>query len=367
MIEKNKHFSSNMMYTVFALLFTLLSLLIFKSFLSGMIWSSIMTLSIWPLIVKLQEINCKIDQKYGQRIPFVSHNISDNALIYSLLFALLFILPVVYALMQINGFIDFIRITIQNNLLNTNFLPPDILHQFPYGEKLISLWKENISNSQALKDNIKMLVNKLPNQEIFIFLSSAWSQVIQGFMTLIVMIVSFYFFVKNGHIIQDNYQTVVKKIFGEKLVPHMNKGVEALQGTINGVILIGMIEGILLSIPLIIGGLHSAVIVALIAGILGVIPLVMPVLMIPFLMHLYSQGHEVVAILGAINLLFVWIFFENIIKPKVIGKKVKIHSLLILISMIGGMQLLGPLGLFIGPAIVSMSIGMIEDFIFKVE
>ena len=49
-----------------------------------------------------------------------------------------------------------------------------------------------------------------------------------------------------------------------------------------------------------------------------------------------------------------------------ISKKVKVNSLVILMSMIGGMQLLGPVGLFTGPAIISMSFGFLKDF-FKVK
>ena len=37
--------------------------------------------------------------------------------------------------------------------------------------------------------------------------------------------------------------------------------------------------------------------------------------------------------------------------------------MIILISMIGGMQFLGPVGLFLGPSIISMAIGMIRDIV----
>ena len=74
-------------------------------------------------------------------------------------------------------------------------------------------------------------------------------------------------------------------------------------------------------------------------------------------------GNTVWAIIGAADLLIVWFLFENIVKPKMISKKVKINSVIILISMIGGMQLMGPVGLFLGPSIVSMAIGMIRDFL----
>jgi predicted PurR-regulated permease PerM len=89
----------------------------------------------------------------------------------------------------------------------------------------------------------------------------------------------------------------------------------------------------------------------------------MPILIIPFLTYMFFTGYTFLAFLGLIDLLIVWFLFENIIKPQVISKTVKINTFIILISMIGGIQTLGFVGLFLGPAIVSMAIGMIKTFL----
>jgi predicted PurR-regulated permease PerM len=57
----------------------------------------------------------------------------------------------------------------------------------------------------------------------------------------------------------------------------------------------------------------------------------------------------------------VWVVFENVVKPGLISNAVKVNPYLVLLGLIGGLQLLGPVGLFIGPAIVSMSVAMAKD------
>ena len=44
---------------------------------------------------------------------------------------------------------------------------------------------------------------------------------------------------------------------------------------------------------------------------------------------------------------------DNLFKPKLVGKQVKIHPLLVFFSIIGGLNLFGILGIIYGPLIVT--------------
>ena len=46
---------------------------------------------------------------------------------------------------------------------------------------------------------------------------------------------------------------------------------------------------------------------------------------------------------------------EHILKPKLLGKKAKIHPLLILLGTVGGVFFFGPIGIIIGPIILSLT------------
>jgi predicted PurR-regulated permease PerM len=175
------------------------------------------------------------------------------------------------------------------------------------------------------------------------------------------MLVSLYFMLKNGKYIKAHYKRTVRHWFSEKGIDVLNKGVAALRGTINGVILVGLVEGVLLAVPLVLAGVKSGLLLGLTAGLLGIIPLVMPAIILPIIFYLYFSGDVIYAVVMAVDLLLVWIVFENVVKPGLIGNAVKVSPYLVLLGLIGGLQLFGPVGLFIGPAIVSMSVAMSKD------
>jgi len=51
---------------------------------------------------------------------------------------------------------------------------------------------------------------------------------------------------------------------------------------------------------------------------------------------------------------FVISTIDNILKPKIIGERARIHPLIILFGIVGGIQLLGIPGLLIGPMILTV-------------
>lgn len=57
--------------------------------------------------------------------------------------------------------------------------------------------------------------------------------------------------------------------------------------------------------------------------------------------------------------LLIWAVFlvgmvDNLLSPIVVGSKIKIPAFLILFSVLGGISLLGPVGILIGPLAVSL-------------
>jgi predicted PurR-regulated permease PerM len=61
---------------------------------------------------------------------------------------------------------------------------------------------------------------------------------------------------------------------------------------------------------------------------------------------------------------------DNVIRPWVVGGKVELHPLVLVFSILGGVQVFGFLGLFLGPVSASVLwvlLGMIRDELRSVE
>ena len=331
-------------YLAFAVAFMLLTGWMLKAFVPGIIWGAVFAISLWPLF-----------ERVAQRL---NSNTSNPALLFSLTFAIVFVLPLAYVVYDIaDAYQTGSTFLVKND---EGIVPvPAFVEHLPYSAKLKELWSDNIGHSEGPID----LINRLSNNQLKNWLSAAAFQLSSGIVTALCMLVSLYFMLKDGKYIKSHYQRTVRHWFSDKGIDVVNKGVAALRGTINGVVLVGLVEGVLLAIPLVLAGVSSGFLIGLAAGLFGIIPLVMPAIILPVVFYLYFSGDVVYALVMAVDLLLVWIVFENIVKPGLIGNAVKVSPYLVLLGLIGGLQLFGPVGLFIGPAIVSMSIAMAKDIL----
>jgi predicted PurR-regulated permease PerM len=51
---------------------------------------------------------------------------------------------------------------------------------------------------------------------------------------------------------------------------------------------------------------------------------------------------------------------DNVLSPRLVGRRARLHELLIFFSVLGGLQVFGVLGLVLGPVVVAMTLALIE-------
>ena len=56
---------------------------------------------------------------------------------------------------------------------------------------------------------------------------------------------------------------------------------------------------------------------------------------------------------------------DNVLKPKLIGEKAKVHPVLILIGVLGGLKAFGLIGIILGPLILALLVTFLQ--IFEIE
>ena len=66
----------------------------------------------------------------------------------------------------------------------------------------------------------------------------------------------------------------------------------------------------------------------------------------------------IIAIFGIVVLSAI----ENLLKPKIIGDKAKLHPALVFIGVIGGLSLFGFIGFFLGPIILAVLFTLIKIY-----
>lgn len=129
-----------------------------------------------------------------------------------------------------------------------------------------------------------------------------------------------------------------------------------------GQIVTGAIQGLIVSVGLFLFGVSNALLLSLLAVAAGIMPIIgTTIVWLPVVIYLLIAGNNVpafgVAVFGIIAT-----GIDNFIRPALVSKRTRMHPLLILIGMIGGLFLFGVLGFILGPLIIAYVLIVIEIY-----
>lgn len=179
------------------------------------------------------------------------------------------------------------------------------------------------------------------------------------FLFFIALIASFFFF-RDGKIFTA-YLMQLSPLPDENDTLILRRLATAVRSVALGSISIAMLQGALTSIGLTIFGFDRAILLGCIAAFGVLIPGVgTTIVFVPSVIYLIYTGQHVLAIgLGIWGALAVGLI-DNLLGPYVMSRGNEIHPFLLLMSVLGGIMLLGPVGFILGPVILSLFLVFLE-------
>ncbi len=205
-------------------------------------------------------------------------------------------------------------------------------------------------------------------QQAGVWVLGSGASVLANFATLIVqslitLVVVFFFFRDGRGWIQQAEETIplppglAKKLFSNIA--------DTIVANVYGIVSVGAAQGVLTGIALAIVGLQSALLLGLCAAFASIVPVAGAALVwVPAGLYLIFTGAIWKAIFVLVWGVAVVSTSDNIIRPWVVGGRVELHPLVLVFSILGGVQAFGFLGLFLGPVSASVLwvlLGMIRD------
>jgi predicted PurR-regulated permease PerM len=141
-----------------------------------------------------------------------------------------------------------------------------------------------------------------------------------------------------------------------------NSSKDITLSVIYGQFLVGTLQGILVGIGFFIFGVKNALFLTILAILAGIFPLIgTTIVWIPVIIFLFLAGNNFSAF-GVAFFGIVAAFIDNIIRPVLVSKRARVHPLLVLIGMIGGLFLFGILGFILGPLIIAYVLIILEIY-----
>ncbi|MBW1864713.1 MAG: AI-2E family transporter [Deltaproteobacteria bacterium] len=116
----------------------------------------------------------------------------------------------------------------------------------------------------------------------------------------------------------------------------------------------GLIQGLAGGIVFSIFGLPSPFLWGVIMGLLAFLPIIgIGIVFIPAAMYLFLKGRIASGIFFIVFYVVLSGGVEYFFKPKLVGQRVKMHTLLVFLAIIGGLKLFGVLGIIYGPLVIT--------------
>lgn len=142
----------------------------------------------------------------------------------------------------------------------------------------------------------------------------------------------------------------------------------SINSVIRGNLLIGLIQGTLVATGFAIFGVPNPILWGTVGAIAALIPAIgTAVVLIPGIAFLLFTGHDGAAIgLLAWGLCAVGLI-DNVLGPKLLSHKTKLHPLVVLISVLGGIGFFGPVGFIVGPLAVSFFFALLDIYFTSIK
>lgn len=194
-------------------------------------------------------------------------------------------------------------------------------------------------------------------------LSSAFSGVLGLMLRLFIFLMALFYFLVEG--------TKIRKAV-IRLSPLLDKDDEnifsSLERTINsvvkGTLIVAVVQGMMASLGYTLFGVPNPLLWGVTTSIAALVPGVGTSLVIfPCIVYLFITGHLFQAAgllvwgLTAVGLI------DNFLGPRLMGSGAQLHPLAILISVLGGISLMGPAGIFLGPLLLSLLLALFNVYL----
>ncbi len=315
--------------------FIILVFFIFRPFLNPLIMAAVFAVMFEPIYLKLTK--------------WTKGHSSISALLVTIISIIVVIIP-----------ISFLAKTILKETTD--------IYKNLSGRNVVEIIEKTIVNAKVVFPNLETIeldLNKYIGQGLESLVQniggifSSFAAIILNFF---VFLMALYFFLRDGEKF-EKYFIKLSPLNDQDDLSIISRLKLAIHATIGGNLAIGVIQGILTGIGFVIFGVPNPVLWGSIAAIAALLPGVGTALVLtPAIIYLFIIGNIYSGIgliiwgMAAVGLI------DNFLGPSLIGYGMKLHPLIVFISVLGGVIIFGPLGFIFGPLTISVCLALVDIY-----
>jgi predicted PurR-regulated permease PerM len=330
----------NLFSSMFSLAIIASALFVTQRFLLPLLWAVILCIATWPLYLRMLQA-CR-----GRNVA--------AAAAATLVSALVFVTPLVLGVVQAAHQAPALAALVAD-ANNAGIGAPQWLLKIPMaGSALYDWWAATLGQphglAHLLHDGSIARLHSASDVLRTVGANALHRMIDVGFAFM-----ALFFFYKDDLVLRCQVGAIGNHLIGTaRWELYSTKIPTAVRATVNGLVLVGLAEGVLLGIAYEMAGVPSAVLWAAATGILAIIPFGAPLAFGAVALVLLMKGSTVAALAILAWGTAVLFVADHFVRPTIIGNATALPFLAVLLGILGGVETLGLIGLFVGPVVMTL-------------
>ncbi|MFZ4699271.1 MAG: AI-2E family transporter [Candidatus Methylumidiphilus sp.] len=318
---------------------------ILHTFLGFLFWAVVLALTTWPVYRRLTGFIASRDHH------------AWPAVILTLMIGAMILLPLGYGLTKAIAEAQSLAKMLVD-AQNAGLPAPEWLQTVPVaGAWLAELWNSSLGSPDAVKETLHLLQTGTAMAHT----KDLASQILHRVFGLFITLLALFFLYRNGETLGRQVLWGSLKLFGDSGVRYAEHAAAAVRATVNGLVLLGLVEGLLLGVGYAVSGLSHPAMLGAITGVFAMIPFAAKLVLAVCSLVLAASGQAAAGIGLFVFGIVVILVAENYVRPMLIGGSIKLPFLWTLLGIFGGLENFGLLGLFLGPTVMAVVISIWRD------
>jgi predicted PurR-regulated permease PerM len=188
-------------------------------------------------------------------------------------------------------------------------------------------------------------------------------QILHRVVTLGFTLLTLFFVCLNRERLRHDVPFAAQRLFGPTVVPMLSGVAAAIRATVDGIVLVAIAEGAIMAGVYALVSAPHPILLGTITGIFAMIPFAAPIAFgaVALVLGLGGAIGGAIAVLVAGGiLLFV---ADHFVRPVIIGEGASLPFLWVLLSILGGVEQFGLVGLFLGPALMAALVSVWRSWV----
>ena len=315
----------------------LLGLFTLHDFLPALAWAAVFAIAFWRLF-----------ERARRRWPPGRHNLL-LPLAFTSAVALIFIVPLALIGVEAGREAQGVLVWMEH-ARQTGVPVPRWLNELPFGaDAARNWWQQHLANP----DDVNTLFHNLRPGRSFAMTRQLGGQVAHRLTLFGFTIVTLFFLFREGDAVTRQMLVASRRAFGARGERIGRQMVASVHGTVDGLVLVGIGEGVLMGGAYAICGVPHPTLFGVLTAVAAMIPFCALIAIGLAALLVVAKGSFALGIGVFIFGMVVVFISDHFIRPVLIGGTTKLPFLWVLLGILGGVESWGLLGLFVGPAIMA--------------